>query len=112
MDRDLPRRWVVKDEAMVEMAESLPDSAEELGHVRGLSKSVAKGADGAALLAAIARALAMPEGDWPEPTSRSIEVGSDALVAAKCGLRRHPPQVRSRREVRLLRGDCGSSMKA
>lgn len=82
MDRDRPRRWVVRDEALLEMAERLPDSAEELAHVRGLSDSVAHGADGAAMLAAMRAALALPESEWPVVAPRvSPAETSDALVA-------------------------------
>lgn len=82
IERNTPRKWVVKDEALVEIAEQLPDSADELAHVRGLSHKAAHGRDGAAMLDAMKAALASPESEWPVVAPRvRPEEGSDSLVA-------------------------------
>ncbi len=65
--RNLPRGWLVRDEALVEIAEQLPSNPDELGRVRRISASVAKGRDGRAMLAIVAGVLNAPEESWPQP---------------------------------------------
>ncbi len=80
--RNIPRGWVVRDDALGEIAQHLPKSQEQLGRVRGLKPHVAKGADGRAMLEAIDLALSSPEDDWPEPpTARAPLAGHEPLVA-------------------------------
>lgn len=42
MQSNLPRQWVLKDEALIELARQLPASAEALRDIRGLPESVAR----------------------------------------------------------------------
>jgi len=63
--RDVPRGRVVKDDSLVEIAHHTPSTAKELGRTRGLSKGLAEGKIGSALLAAVQRGLAAPKDDWP-----------------------------------------------
>jgi ribonuclease D len=65
IQRNLPRNWVVRDEALAEIALHLPKDKAQLARVRGLKPSVAKGGDGQSMLDAVARALSTPEDDWP-----------------------------------------------
>ena len=69
-ERNLPRQRLVKDETLMEIAAHAPMTAEDLAHTRGLSKGAAEGRLGAAILATVARALATPEKDWPQPAER------------------------------------------
>jgi ribonuclease D len=69
-EKDLPRQRLLKDDSLMEVAAHAPTSIEELAHTRGLSKGAAEGKLGAALLAAVARALATPEAEWPQPAER------------------------------------------
>ncbi len=62
--RDLPRRWVIKDEILVELARRKPKNAEQLGQIRGLEPAVVR-REGDALLAAVEAGLAVPKQDWP-----------------------------------------------
>ena len=64
--RDVPRAWVLRDEAMLEIAHHTPTTADELGRTRGFSRKQAESAPGEAILAAVARGLAAPEAEWPE----------------------------------------------
>lgn len=64
-ERDLPRGRVIRDESLIEIAAHAPKSVDELAQVRGLSRSQAEGKWGAALLAAVATAQALPESDCP-----------------------------------------------
>ncbi len=63
--RDLPRNWVVRDEALLEIAAHPPATADELAHTRGLGRKSAQGPAGRAILDAAARGLALPEADRP-----------------------------------------------
>ncbi len=81
-DRNIPRNWVVRDDALAEIALHLPEDRDQLARVRGLKPHVAKGEDGSAMLAAIARALETPEDEWPAaPESRPPLAGHESLVA-------------------------------
>ncbi len=70
-ERDLPRQRVLRDEALMEIAAHAPTTVEELSRTRGLSKGLAEGRQGTALLEAVAQALATPESAWPEPAERN-----------------------------------------
>ena len=80
--RDLPRRWVMKDEVLVEVAQNLPEDAEALTRVRGLAARVAKGPDGAAMLEAMKVGVDCPESEWPAASPRRKRLsGHEPLVA-------------------------------
>jgi ribonuclease D len=82
MARDLPRPWVAPDDALIEIAQHLPEDVEELARVRTLKGPTARGQDGKAMLAVIRRALALPESEWPAmPERRPPLVGHESLVA-------------------------------
>lgn len=82
MERNIPRGWIVRDDALAEIAQHLPKDAAGLARVRGLKAPVARGADGRALLNAIQVALATPEASWPDPTSTRPQIfGHEPLVA-------------------------------
>jgi ribonuclease D len=69
--RDVPRNRVVRDETLAEVALNAPETAEELGHVRGIGADMARGKVGQALLAAIQRGLATPKEQCPQGERRS-----------------------------------------
>ena len=82
MHRNTPRGWVVRDEALVEIATSMPETVEDLARVRKLSAAVAKGRDGEALLAAVQRALALTPDELPALPDRKPRVeGREPVVA-------------------------------
>lgn len=64
--RDLPRNRVVRDEALVEIAAHVPETAQQLARVRGLDQRFASGEKGAALLAAVARGNALDDNALPK----------------------------------------------
>jgi ribonuclease D len=68
--RDLPRAWVLRDEALLEIAHQQPRTADALARTRGMAKKFADGEQGAALLAAVRRGLELPEGECPTPEAR------------------------------------------
>ncbi len=63
--RDTPRNRVIRDESVVDVAAHAPRTVAELARLRGLSKGLAEGKFGEAILAAVARGLAVPEADLP-----------------------------------------------
>ena len=82
MKRNLPRRWVAKDEFLVAVAEARPRDLDGLLRVRGATKKLVEGRHGRELLECVARAMAMAEEDLPQskgPSSRVVV--DDSLVA-------------------------------
>ena len=69
--RDVPRNRVLRDEQLFDIAVHRPDSAEELARTRGLSRELAQGRIGRAILGAIAEGMAVPEAECPSPPPRS-----------------------------------------
>jgi ribonuclease D len=79
---NIPRGRLVKDETLLEVAASAPETADQLARARGISEGFAKGKSGAGLLAAIAEAKSLPEEALPLPIEARRGAGaSPALVA-------------------------------
>ena len=79
---NIPRQRMLKDEALLELAAIAPDNAEALARARGVTAGFANGRMGVGLLAAIAEAKALPDGDMPAAQShRDAAKPSPALVA-------------------------------
>jgi ribonuclease D len=74
--RDIPRNRMLRDEAMIEIASHHPQTVDELARTRGLSRGMAEGRMGEALLAAVKRGLEIPESECPRPEPR-IELPRD-----------------------------------
>src|SRR6267154_1230332 len=68
--RDLPRNRIIRDESILEIAAHAPSSVAELSRSRGLGKGISEGKFGTEILAAIGRALALPESAYPELPAR------------------------------------------
>ncbi len=89
---NIPRQRLLKDESLLEIAATAPDSAEALARVRGISRGFAEGRSGTGLVAALLEAAALPEDALPAaPRSKDGPRASPALVsllkvllAAKC----------------------------
>ncbi len=67
--RDVPRGRVLRDEALIEIAAQAPTNPTELGRLRGIGRGFADGRQGEEVLAAVARAKALPDDALP-PSSR------------------------------------------
>ncbi|WP_149541286.1 ribonuclease D [Siccirubricoccus phaeus] len=79
---NIPRQRLVKDETLLEVAATGPESVAELARARGISEGFAKGRSGTGLLAAVKAAKALPETELPEaPKDRTGPPASPALVA-------------------------------
>ena len=79
---NIPRQRSLKDESLLELAASAPDTPEALSRIRGVTRGFAEGRSGASLLAALAEARALPEADLPEaPRLKDGPRPSPALVS-------------------------------
>ncbi len=73
MRRDLPRKWVVGDETLVEIARRRPATSAALGEVRGVNvRALGSGVTG--LLAAVLAGVEMPEERLPRLDQRKRAV--------------------------------------
>jgi ribonuclease D len=63
--RNVPRQRIVRDETILDLAVHAPRSVEELKHIRNLGSDVANSKLGAAIMAAIERAMAKPKSEIP-----------------------------------------------
>lgn len=78
--RDLPKRWVVSDEALLEIARRVPTDSAALQSVRGLNEQVARrNADD--VLKAIKRGQDVPEDELPKIAKRKRLEGDVSDVA-------------------------------
>jgi ribonuclease D len=79
---NIPRQRLLRDEGVLEIAATAPDTAEALARARGISRGFAEGRTGASLLAAVAEAKVLPEETLPEaPRTRDGARPSPALVS-------------------------------
>jgi ribonuclease D len=80
MRRDLPKRWVIGDESIVEIARRTPRTYADLIAIRGVNDKVGKqAADG--LVAAVERGVSVPDDRLPTLGKRRRPVGDvDAAV--------------------------------
>jgi ribonuclease D len=69
IDANRPRRWILKDEVMLEIARRAPANINDLSRVRGLEDGVVK-RHGDTLLALIKDAQGTPREEWPEIEKR------------------------------------------
>jgi ribonuclease D len=68
--RDMPRSRLLKDESLLDIAGQAPATRDELARIRGLGRGLIEGRMGDALLAAIARAKALPKEQLPPVAER------------------------------------------
>ncbi|MDT8371429.1 MAG: ribonuclease D [Gammaproteobacteria bacterium] len=80
-----PRRWIVKDDVLIDLAKLAPDSLEKFSMVRGLENNVIE-RHGKRLLDEIKHAKALPQEQWPilkkpQPLTNQQDTVVDALLA-------------------------------
>jgi ribonuclease D len=83
--RDMPRKWVLADAVLLDLARLAPRDQEALTRMRGIQKGQVE-RHGAAIIATIGPALKAPEADWPRPPPRRLltpaqEATVDMLMA-------------------------------
>lgn len=78
--RDVPKRWVIGDESIVEIARRMPGTAEELSQIRGVSDKVGKGAV-RGILDSVAAGISVAECDLPSlPKKKRLNGDVDGAV--------------------------------
>lgn len=110
--RNVPRRWVVGDESLVEIARRQPRSREELAAVRGVSDKLRKSAYNDVLVV-VETGRAVPDADLPrleKRKRRQVEIeGLVDLLSAVVKLRAREnnvavPLLASRKDLEALAG--------
>ena len=89
---NIPRQRMLKDETLLEIAATAPETPEALVRARGVSEGFARGRMGVSLLAAIAEARGAPEETLPQAqlgrdgprASPALVALLKVLLAAKC----------------------------
>jgi ribonuclease D len=113
MKVDKPRKWIVSDDVIIDLALQLPDDAETLRANRRLSGKTLKRYT-AKILAIIATARNAPEAQWPtlatgkRPTMREEAILDMLMAVVRIKAREHslsPGQITTRHELlALIRG--------
>ena len=65
-ERDIPRKWVISDEVVVEVCKRAPSSVERLRRIRGIDQMAER--DALSLVDAVARGVACPAEECPKMT--------------------------------------------
>jgi len=79
--RDLPRNRIVRDEALLEIAAHTPRARADMLRSRSISKGIAEGPMGAAILKAVEAGLAVPDSELPElPPKAELPPGLRPVV--------------------------------
>ena len=87
IELDRPRRWIMKDEVLIDLARRMPGKLVQLGKIRGLEDGLIQ-KHGGYLLELIQQAKQMPQSQWPADTmpsrklSRQEEALSDLMMCA------------------------------
>ncbi len=118
--RDLPRKWVLKDDVMIELCRRLPRNLEELAKVRGVEAGLVR-KEGKTVVDLIQKAAALPKDQWPvekrrpAPLTPQQEAMVDYLSAALRLLAAEhqlsPQAIATHKDLqKLARGESDSSL--
>lgn len=109
-EQDKPRKWVLRDDVLVDLARRMPETVQDLRSMRGLEPHVIKRL-GDEVLQVISRVRTIPEAEWPilgfrfTPTPAQ-EALIDAMMAIvrQCGIENSvsPSALATRRELEQL----------
>ncbi len=80
-NRDQPRNWVLRDDALLNIAAQAPNTVAALSRVRGLGKGQAEGRVGREIMAAVQAGLDLPPDERPKARAPAPE-GARATAAA------------------------------
>lgn len=84
--RDLPRRWVLKDDVLLELARQMPESAHRMERIRGLESAVLR-REGETLVRLIRQARDLPREQWPSlPRKTRLPSEQESLVDAMAAI--------------------------
>lgn len=110
--RDVPKRWILGDESIVEIARRAPVTAGDVSAIRGVADKAGKGAC-RGIAEAVAIGVAVPDGDLPSLTKKrrpqgDIDAAVDLMVAiVRMRARQHGvamPLLASREDLERLAG--------
>jgi len=114
-----PRRWILKDEVMVDLARRSPDQLSGLAKIRGIEDRLLS-RHGETLLKVISEAKATDSADWPAKSkSQRLDAGQDAVVDLLMAVLRlrgnqhdvSPALLASRKQLEaLVAGDMDSTV--
>lgn len=76
--RDIPRKWVLSDEVLIEVCKRMPSDEQRLRRIRGTEQLSER--DSMALLHAVSRGLSCPESKYPSVPRRSRPSGEQESV--------------------------------
>jgi ribonuclease D len=119
-ERDLPRKWVLKDEVMIELSRRIPSDMPGLSKIRGLEPGLIR-REGQVLLDLIASGAEAPREQWPQDKARvkPLSANQDAMVdllsaALHLVADQHqlsPLAIASRKELeRMVRGEADCTL--
>lgn len=108
--RDLPRPWVLKNEAVVQIAEAAPTTREALLGLSTVQRMGSRWRDAEPVLTVVKRALELPESEWPDLPDRLKTSAQDKLLTRLRKLLKErcekaevvPAIVATRRDLELL----------
>ena len=72
--RDVPKRWIIGDESIVEIARRAPITAEDVAGIRGVPDKVGRAAQ-RSIAEAVIRGMAVPDADLPSIAKRKRPAG-------------------------------------
>lgn len=85
--RNRPRRRIVPDDALIDIARLKPDDAEKIKHLRSLNKTRLSSEDADQILQRMNNALRMSQEHWPKHVKRhKLDMREEALVDALMAL--------------------------
>ncbi len=79
--RNLPRKWILKDEVLIELSRRIPRDLSGLAQVRGIEPAQLR-RDGKVLLESIAQAADSVQAQWPQDKARGkpLSIQQEAMV--------------------------------
>jgi len=114
---DKPRKWLLRDEVLLELARHQPREHQALGKIRGLETGTRR-RYGSEILALIRKARELPSEQWPSAGTRvRLSAGQESMVDVMMGLVRlvaknnriSPASLTTRKELeRLVVGESNT----
>lgn len=119
--RNIPRNHMLRDEALIEIAAHHPTTPAELARTRGLSRGLAEGRMGEAILVVVKRGLEIPEEQCPLPepkVERPLDLSAvvellKVLLKIQCDAHHVAPKlVASSADLELIAADDDAPVPA
>ncbi|MCB1785058.1 MAG: ribonuclease D [Gammaproteobacteria bacterium] len=119
-ERDLPRKWILKDEVMIDLSRRMPRDPGGLAKIRGLEPAQIR-REGEVLIELVSAGIELPRDQWPREKDRPapLDAQQEAMVdllsaALRLIADQHqlsPMAIASRKELEgFVRGDPDSGL--